>query len=119
MKSFESILKYSKKFIGAIGVKGLYMVLLLYYAYNQEHTPTWAKRTIIGSIAYFLSPIDAIPDLTPFIGMTDDMSVLALSLVTIAYYVNDDVKIKSKTKLNKILKREVGGESIEEVDSWL
>jgi len=119
MERLNVILKYTKKYIGVIGTKGLYMVLLLYYAYNQKNTPTWAKRTIIGAIAYVLSPIDAIPDLTPFIGMTDDMGVLALSIVTIAYYINDEVKQKSKTKLNKLLKKDVSDDSIDEVDSWL
>lgn len=119
MESLNAILKYTKKYLAVIGTKGLYMVLLLYYAYNQSNTPTWAKRTIIGAIAYVLSPIDAIPDLTPFIGMTDDMGVLALSIVTIAYYINDEVKLKSKTKLNQIMKKDVSDDSIDEVDSWL
>ena len=84
-----------------VGVKLVYTALLLFYAYKREDTPGWAKRIIIGSVAYFLSPIDAIPDLSPFLGFTDDIGVLTYGLVAIACYINDDVKEKAKLHISK------------------
>ena len=54
--------------IHKLGIKLIYSVLLMFYAYQSEHTPPWAKRIITGAIAYLLLPLDGLPDLTPFIG---------------------------------------------------
>jgi uncharacterized membrane protein YkvA (DUF1232 family) len=94
----DSIGTYVCKQVKAVGAKITYMALLLYYAYRRKDTPSWAKRIIVGSIAYFLSPIDAIPDLTPFIGFTDDWSVLAFGLVAIACYIDDEVRQLARDK---------------------
>jgi uncharacterized membrane protein YkvA (DUF1232 family) len=47
--------------------------LWLYYAAQQPNTPLWAKTAIYGALGYFISPIDAIPDITPVIGYADDL----------------------------------------------
>jgi uncharacterized membrane protein YkvA (DUF1232 family) len=83
------------------GLKSVYTILLLYYAYKRSETPSWAKNIIIGVIGYFIAPIDAIPDLTPFFGYTDDIGILSFGLVTIACYVNEDVKENARQKLHK------------------
>lgn len=77
----------------------VYTALLLHFAWKRPDTPAWAKRIILGALAYLLAPIDAIPDLTPLLGFTDDLSVLSFSLVTIACYINDEVKEQAKTKM--------------------
>ena len=92
---FTKLKLYARK----AGIKTVYTVLLLFYAYRRKETPAWAKRIIIGAIGYFISPIDAIPDLTPLIGYTDDIGVLSFGLATIACFVNKEVKIKAKIKL--------------------
>ncbi len=88
-----------KQYARNAGIKTVYTVLLLFYAYRRKETPAWAKRIILGAIGYFISPIDAIPDLTPLIGYTDDLSILSFGLVTIACFINKEVKVKAKTKL--------------------
>lgn len=75
--------------------------LFLYYSAQQPATPTWAKSVIYGALAYFISPIDALPDLTPVLGYTDDLGVLATALVTVAVYVTDDVKQQAREKMKK------------------
>jgi len=91
-----------KKFARQAGVKTVYTVLLLFYAYKRKDTPGWAKKLIIGVLGYFLAPIDAIPDLTPFIGLTDDFSLLSVGLVTIAGYVNKEVREQAREKLKAV-----------------
>ena len=39
--------------------------LQLYYAAESKDTPKWAKGVVMGALAYFVSPIDAIPDVIP------------------------------------------------------
>lgn len=101
--NLESIGTYVCRQVKSIGAKVTYAVLLLYYAYRKKDTPAWAKRIIVGSIAYFLSPIDGIPDLTPFIGFTDDWGVLAFGLVAIACYVDEEVREQARQKTKQWL----------------
>ncbi len=72
------------------------------YAYRSKRTPTWARRVIIGALAYLVSPIDSIPDLTPIIGYTDDLGVITFALVTIACYIDNEIREKAKTKLSTL-----------------
>jgi uncharacterized membrane protein YkvA (DUF1232 family) len=87
------------RFARQMGVKVVYSALLLFYAFRRSDTPGWAKRIILGVLGYLLSPIDAIPDLSPFLGYTDDLGVLGFGLVTVAAYINDEVREKARQKL--------------------
>jgi len=111
---WAKITKYAQK----AGVKVIYSVLLMWYAYKRKDSPTWAKRIILGSIAYFISPIDMIPDLTPFLGFTDDLGILGMGLVAIAAYVNDDVRKNARERLNKWFKN-YDDADLQEVDDKL
>lgn len=73
--------------------------LLLYYAAQEENVPTWAKATIIGALGYFISPLDAVTDLTPGIGYVDDLGVLALAVAAVASFINDDVRARARDKV--------------------
>jgi uncharacterized membrane protein YkvA (DUF1232 family) len=99
-KLWSKITNYAQK----AGIKVVYSVLLMWYAYQRKDTPSWAKRIILGALAYFVSPIDMVPDLTPFLGFTDDLGVLGIGLVAIAAYVNDDVRKNARERLNKWFK---------------
>ena len=85
-----------------IGQQTAYAVLLMVNSFLKRGTPLWAKRIIVGTLGYFLAPVDAIPDLTPVIGFTDDLGVLSFGLVTIASYINDDVRIKSRQQVKRM-----------------
>ena len=90
-----------KRFAQAAGVKTVYSVLLLFYAFKRRETPVWAKNIIIGALAYFISPIDFIPDLTPVLGYTDDLGVLSFGLVTISCYINAEVRNQARERLSR------------------
>lgn len=115
----NTIFRYIRSSFRGISIKGSYIVLLLFFAFNQDGTPSWAKKIIIGSIAYFLNPFDSIPDLTPFLGMTDDLGVLSFGLVTIACYINEEVRTKATHKLSQLMNNRVDESILTEVNSWL
>jgi len=102
-----------------LSTQGVYIVLLLVHAFRSKHTPGWAKNIIFGALAYFVSPFDSIPDLAPFLGLTDDLGVMTFALVTIASYIDKDVRAKSYKQLLSIMGREVDGAIVSEVDGWL
>lgn len=77
------------------------MALQLFYALQDSNTPAWAKAVIIGALGYFISPIDAIPDIVPMVGYADDLGVLTAAIATVAAYITDDVKAKAAAQLKK------------------
>ena len=57
--------------------------LSVYYAARDPETPTAAKGMMLGALAYFVMPIDAIPDIFAGIGFTDDAAVFAALIATL------------------------------------
>ncbi len=87
--------------IRSIGRDVLEKALCLYYATQSSATPAWAKRVIYGALGYLILPLDAIPDLTPVLGYTDDLGVLAAALATVAVYITPDIKAQANAKLEQ------------------
>lgn len=114
----EKLISYLRKYIKEAGVKSVYAALLLFFAYRRPDTPKWAKNIIIGALGYLLAPIDTIPDLTPFVGFTDDFGVMFFGLVTIACYINQEVRNLAVTQLSKWFK-DFDEEILLEVDAAL
>ncbi|HEY9459550.1 MAG TPA: YkvA family protein [Paralcaligenes sp.] len=82
-----------------IGRETIEKALYLYYAAQSPDTPAWARRTIYGALGYFIFPFDAVPDLLPVLGYTDDMSVMAAALATVAFCITPDIKEQARQKL--------------------
>ena len=59
-------------------------LLAAYYCAFDKDTPTSVKATLIAVIAYFVLPVDAIPDVLPVIGFTDDAAVLMTAMNIVA-----------------------------------
>ncbi len=111
---FRKLQKYAQ----IAGAKVVYSALLMFYAYKRKETPSWAKHIILGVLGYFLAPIDALPDLTPIIGYTDDLGVLSFGLVTIAAHINPEVRAQAREKLTHWF-GQVKEEDLQEIDGKL
>ncbi|OYX06058.1 MAG: hypothetical protein B7Z12_01665 [Caulobacter vibrioides] len=51
--------------------------LSVWWAARDPETPVAAKGMMLAGLAYFVLPTDALPDLLPVIGFTDDAAVIA------------------------------------------
>lgn len=97
-KSFwDKLQEYAKD----AGEKVLSPALKMYYAATDADTPAWAKAVIFAALGYFISPIDAIPDITPIVGYADDLGVLTATLATVASYIKEEHTKKAKETLKK------------------
>ena len=85
-----------RKYAQAAGTKVIDLAFQLYYAAHGPDTPIWAKTRIYGALAYFISPIDAIPDIIPVVGYSDDLAVLSLAVATVTAYITPEVKKRAK-----------------------
>lgn len=94
-KFWDKLTRHAK---GA-GRQAVEKALWLFYAVQSPNTPKWARRVIYGALGYFVFPLDAIPDLAPLVGYTDDLTVMAAALATVAVYITDDVKQQAADKL--------------------
>lgn len=88
-----------KHFALAAGREVIEKALWLYYAFQRPETPAWAKAVIAGALAYFILPIDAIPDAIPVAGYTDDLGALASAIGMVAMHITADVKQQANQKL--------------------
>ena len=75
--------------------------LQLYYAAESPDTPRWAKGVIYCALAYFVAPIDAIPDITPAVGFTDDLAAILGALGVVAAHITPEVKRRAADKLTE------------------
>ena len=97
--SFDNLMNKIKESAKKAGLKAIYMALLLYYALESPTISTVDKAIIYGALGYFICPIDIIPDILPFIGLTDDIAVLAWAFSRVKRNVTDMTREKAKTKL--------------------
>lgn len=44
---------------------------------KDRYVPWYRKSIVIAALVYFISPIDAVPDLAPLVGYLDDLGVIA------------------------------------------
>ena len=58
-------------------------LLAVWWCVRDPATPRPAKGMMLAALAYFVSPIDAIPDALAGIGFTDDAAVLAAILALV------------------------------------
>src|ERR1043166_2050126 len=69
---------------------GLPFVADLLAAYScafDRDTPFQVKAALVGALAYFVLPFDAVPDLLPMIGFTDDAAGLATAVRLVAGHI--------------------------------
>ena len=67
------------------------MVALLGRLLKDTRVPTAEKALFVAAIVYFISPIDLIPDIFPFIGQVDDIYVIALTLLRLVNRTDERV----------------------------
>jgi len=57
--------------------------LAVWYCARDDETPMAAKGMMLAALAYFVMPIDAIPDFIAGIGYTDDAAVFMAMLALV------------------------------------
>lgn len=99
--SDEGFWSKARKYARTAGESVLEPALKMYYAAQDPDTPTWARTTVYGALGYFITPIDAIPDISPFVGYSDDLGVLVAATAAIAAYIKQEHADKAKAKLTE------------------
>jgi len=85
------------------GIKSIKHALhIVYLAVGEKEIPWYSKVIFIAILfAYILSPIDAIPDFIPGLGLIDDILTIPLSIYLALWLMPKDIFEKLKNKAEK------------------
>ncbi len=75
-------------------------LLAAYYCATDPATPKRVKLVLLGALAYFVLPADAVPDLLPLLGFADDAAMLAAAIAQVAGAITDNHRGKAREVLN-------------------
>lgn len=77
-------------------------LIAAHYCAFDRQTPVHVKAALFGALAYFVLPTDAIPDVLPVIGYTDDAAVLAAAVKLVASHITPDHRVAARHTLARL-----------------
>ena len=95
---WQKIGKYGK----SIGATVLYPVFLLFNLLKSGDINMKEKAMIIGTLGYFILPLDLLPDAIAGMGFADDVAALTATVTALASCITEDIQKEAKEQLRKI-----------------
>lgn len=77
-------------------------LLAAFYCATDTKTPSRVKLILLGAIAYFVFPMDAVSDFLPLLGFADDAAVLAAAITQVAGSITEDHRLKARETLGQL-----------------
>ena len=95
-KFWDKLRKYIRQvpFVGDL--------IAAYYCAMDPATPLHVKAVLFGALAYFIMPIDLIPDVIAWVGFTDDAAVLYAALRIVAPHIKDEHRRQAKAAIDRL-----------------
>lgn len=59
-------------------------LLAAWFCARDPATPRRVRMTLLAALGYFVLPVDALPDIMPLLGFTDDAAVIAAAIAAVA-----------------------------------
>lgn len=59
-------------------------LLAAYVCARDPATPRRVRLTLLAALGYFVLPVDALPDIMPLLGFSDDAAVIAAAIAAVA-----------------------------------
>ena len=82
-------------------------VAAAWYMAMDSRTPLKARGTLLAALAYFIMPIDVVPDLLAFVGLTDDIAVLTVAITTVRSHIRPEHREQAREKLARLRAEDV------------
>jgi uncharacterized membrane protein YkvA (DUF1232 family) len=79
-------------------------LLTAYYCAFDRDTPFQVKAALLAALAYFVLPIDFIPDVLPILGFTDDAAVLATAIRMVAAHLRPEHREAARRAIERELR---------------
>jgi uncharacterized membrane protein YkvA (DUF1232 family) len=65
-------------------------------------TPRRVRLTLLAALGYFVLPVDALPDIMPILGFTDDAAVIAAALAAVAGSITSEHREKARQAMAEL-----------------
>jgi uncharacterized membrane protein YkvA (DUF1232 family) len=76
-------------------------VVAAYFAALDSRTPTRVRGTLLAALAYFVMPIDLVPDFIVGFGFTDDLAVLTAAVTAIQGHIKPSHRKSARAALQR------------------
>jgi uncharacterized membrane protein YkvA (DUF1232 family) len=73
-----------------------------YYCAFDRNTPRQVRLALLGALAYFVMPFDAMPDVMPLLGFADDAAVLATVVRLVASHISPKHRVAARRVLDRL-----------------
>lgn len=73
-----------------------------YYCAIDSRTPLQVKAVLFGALAYFVLPIDLVPDIIAVLGFTDDAAVLYAAIRTVLPHITGDHRASARAAIDRL-----------------
>ncbi len=71
-----------------------------YYCVADPNTPPRVRGILLAALAYFVVPVDAMPDFVAGVGFTDDATVLAGAIALVARHIRPEHRQRARAALH-------------------
>jgi uncharacterized membrane protein YkvA (DUF1232 family) len=75
--------------------------LAAYHCVRDPVTPVRVRLILMGALAYFVMPVDALPDYIPLLGYTDDAAVLGAAIAAVKNAMLPEHRAKAREMLDE------------------
>ncbi|MDB9741817.1 DUF1232 domain-containing protein [Akkermansiaceae bacterium] len=97
--------KKLKEHASEIGAKGSVHATRMFYTLVDKATPSHPKVIILGTLGYWIFPVDLVPDFILGVGYSDDLSVISLAYYKVREFIKPTHKTKAKAKLATLFRK--------------
>jgi uncharacterized membrane protein YkvA (DUF1232 family) len=106
-KSLRDEARFGSEFIGRLKrvakrIPFAEDLLAAWVCARDPATPRRVKLTLLAALGYFVLPLDALPDVMPLLGFTDDAAVIAAALAAVAGSITPQHRDKAKEMLTDL-----------------
>ncbi|MCZ8261350.1 MAG: YkvA family protein [Beijerinckiaceae bacterium] len=76
-------------------------LLAAYFCVRDPATPPRVRWILLLALAYFVLPVDTVPDVLPVLGFTDDAAVLAAALASVRGSLQPEHRDRARDTLDR------------------
>lgn len=88
----------------AVRLPFLEELVAAYFCAIDPKTPLQVKAVLMAALAYFVLPMDLVPDLLAWFGFTDDAAVLYAAIKTVSGSIKPDHRARAREIIARNLK---------------
>lgn len=77
-------------------------LMAAWFCARDPATPRRVRLTLLAALGYFVLPVDALPDIMPLLGFTDDAAVIAAAIAAVAGSIRPEHRERAKQALAEL-----------------